>query len=267
MNRRDIFIRTSRWNAPKGTKGRHLVSKKEQQWYDFYGNLHNIKEQSVQNAQTLLDNIKKDLQKDFIKHEIHTKSSEAERDVTFITDTQYSFKDTDFTEYTGEKLKSIHSKKLEREGISFEKQDEIIDILKRANERGEEIKEETNGVLSPKFSLNLQRLDIDQLTKRVEAAIKVLDPDYITKYAIQEKINFVDNFSNHIEIGDKIIKDLFTEVQKIDNYLFVKFLKISGLNYLSYALESIIDKEGYDMIRTFMKSMTKTLRKINKLNK
>lgn len=134
-------------------------------------------------------------------------------------------------------------------------------LFEKANKKGEELKEKTENMINVHFSYNLKWLSKKQIDKRVEAAKKVLDPNFENLLIEKYKKDFIDNFSNHLDPVD--LFDLTYTVDSIPSEILFKALKVSRLDYLAYALDSVIDREGYEMIMDKVRFIVKEIKTLS----
>lgn len=140
-----------------------------------------------------------------------------------------------------------YSNKLENLGVSKEEQKEIVALFEAANVALERIKEYTDDTVGKYFSLNLQNItSLEQLQRRLEAAVKVQSPDFLSDLGAKYKEDFLTNFNGIIE--KRLYNQLEELVNELGNVQFLAFLKRQNQDYLAYALQSLINEDKMDYI-------------------
>lgn len=142
-----------------------------------------------------------------------------------------------------------------------EKQAEIVDIFNEANETMAAWEEEYGITVGRGF--HLYKSDTpESIEKKIDKALEVTEEGYLEKLGMSYKLDFLSNFSMHVTGEDY---DKFSaEVLKLDNKDFLRFLKDTKTDFLAYALDSIIDRHGYEQILSEIKYITKRLSEFSK---
>ena len=108
-------------------------------------------------------------------------------------------------------------------GLSEKEQREYYNILRNANIKVEELQEITDDVLGARFSYNMN-VDPDTLRRRLNAANKIFDENYIHDVAEKYKEDFFDAFDNFINQSD-MYRITEEGLQEVDDKEYIRILK------------------------------------------
>lgn len=134
-----------------------------------------------------------------------------------------------------------------RLGLTKSEQKLLYNIFKKANEEGENLGKLTDDLIKPRFSLRLDTIrNNEQLKNRIAAAEEVLSGDYLENIAKQYKQDFIQNFEFHLETD--LYNKLKDKLEDMDDLDFLNYIKNNRVDYLAYALDSLITDYGYDLI-------------------
>lgn len=180
------------------------------------------------------------------------------------TDDQFVFSPTAYSRY----------------GLNEKKQREYYELFKEANEHVEMLREETDNIIGAKFSYKLD-VPPDVLQRRVDAALDVMEDDYVEKLVQQSRTDFFDAFSNFLDHDKYILNEkndieevsedeldsegYFTrngkrfkakelieimedEFGKLSDYQFLELRRKTNTESLAYALQSIVETYQYSMV-------------------
>lgn len=68
------------------------------------------------------------------------------------------------------------------------------------------------------------------------------------------KLDFISNFANHVQ-GDDFAR-FVDAVARMNNLDFLKLIKDKHIDFLAYALDSIIDRHGFEQILSDIRYLT-----------
>ena len=92
------------------------------------------------------------------------------------------------------------------------------------------------------------------MQKKIDKALEITDDEYLNKLAATYKFDFISNFANHVEGEDF---DEFVEaITALDDLTFLKTLQKYKIDYLAYALDSILTNEKYEGILESVRVVT-----------
>lgn len=134
-------------------------------------------------------------------------------------------------------------------------QKEYYDILKSANEKGEEIATLTAGLVEPVFSLKIPSSP-DAFSARLDAALEVLETeplDYVDKLAEQYYNDFKDNFKDILKPED--YKKFSKILSKLNSQELFNLLQKYSFSDLAYRLGSEISDYGYETAISEVKAL------------
>lgn len=137
-----------------------------------------------------------------------------------------------------ERQREFESKKLERStdenfvfseqaykkyGLSEKEQRVYYNILRDANAKVEELQEITDDVLGARFSYNMN-VDRDTLQRRLNAASRIFDENYIHDVAERYREDFFDAFDNFINQSD-MYRMTSEGLQEVGTQEYIRALK------------------------------------------
>lgn len=139
--------------------------------------------------------------------------------------------------------------------FSEKNQKDYYDILKSANEKGEEIGMLTAGLVEPVFSLKIPASP-DAFSARLDAALEVLNSDpleYVNNLAEQYYNDFKDNFKDILKPED--YKKFSKILSQLNSQELFKLLKKYSFTDLAYRLGSDISDFGYETVIADVKAL------------
>lgn len=164
------------------------------------------------------------------RDKFNTRNDNQERKVRIIEDgdlktilqRQQEFQSKKLDRSTDEKF-VFSEQALKKYGLDEETQREYYEILKRANTKVEELQEITDDVLGARFSYNMN-VDQDTLQRRLNAANKIFDENYIHDVAEKYKEDFFDAFDNFINQSD-MYRMTSEGLQEVGTQEYIRALK------------------------------------------
>lgn len=87
---------------------------------------------------------------------------------------------------------------------------------------------------------------VESIEKKIDRALEVTGEEYLQKLALSYKLDFISNFANHVQ-GEDFAR-FVDGVTKMDNLDFLKLIKDKHIDFLAYALDSIVDRHGFEQI-------------------
>lgn len=129
----------------------------------------------------------------------------------------------------------------------------VVDLFEEANKQMADWEEEYGITVGRGF--HLYKSDtLESLEKKVERALEVTNDDYLKRLALSYKLDFISNFANHVQ-GDDFAR-FVDAVARMNNLDFLKLIKDKHIDFLAYALDSIIDRHGFEQILSDIRYLT-----------
>lgn len=130
-------------------------------------------------------------------------------------------------------------------GLSEEKQLEIFNKFKEANDIIEKIRQQTSDHIGFPISFNLE-IEPERLERRIARANEFLAGNYIERISAEYKEDFKNNFKEHLT--SDLYEELSSAIDSLSDIKFLKMLKNTRYDSLAYAIQSIIDEFGYEFL-------------------
>lgn len=129
----------------------------------------------------------------------------------------------------------------------------IIALFTEANEKIAQIEEDFGIQIGKGFHIYPSD-NLDRLQKKIDKALEITDDEYLNKLAATYKFDFISNFANHVEGED--FEEFVAAVTALDDLTFLKTLQKYKIDYLAYALDSILTNEKYEGILESIRVVT-----------
>lgn len=151
-----------------------------------------------------------------------------------------------------------------KHGLDREKQEEINKLFMEANKKLEEIKIEYGITLGTDFQL-FKSNTMEQINKKINAAKEVLNSNYLELKAKQYKIDYISDFA--LLLDEKDAEEFQSAMDLVTDTQFLAILKETGLDYIVYAWDSLIDTFGYEYLWGKVRVIINTIYKVKGIEK
>lgn len=158
-------------------------------------------------------------------------------------------------EYNPKIEREAYLKATNKEFLAYDEKQHrgIIALFREANKKIAQIEEDFGIQLGKGFHLYPSD-NLDRLQKKIDKALEITDDEYLDKLAATYKFDFISNFANHVEGED--FEEFVAAVTALDDLTFLKTLQKYKIDYLAYALDSILTNEKYEGILESVRVVT-----------